>query len=173
MILISRRKTSPGTSTIREAVNKVTCSRSRLAGSCGRGPRMARRAAQRSLARRPGVPGRGQEPCVCFLRVGDLLAGWDCARSLSSSPPLCFSSWAPLTPLPSLPPLFPLPPPKVASSPSPREVPRLSPPTPPLLPAASGLRTAVWVTCRLFALARPLHPTTWTWVGGDRSARPS
>lgn len=168
MILIFRRKTSPRTSTIREAVNKVTCSRSRLVGSCGRGPRMARRAAQRSLARRPGVPGRGQEPCVCFLRVGDLLAGWDCARSLSSSPPLCFSSWAPLIPLLYL----PLPSPQSGELPFSTGGPQPLASHPTTAPRC--LRSS---NCSLGNLspfrARQLHPTTWTWVGGDRSARPS
>lgn len=157
MILISRRKTSPGTSTIREAVNKVTCSRSRPAGSSGRGPRAPTRAAQGSLPPRPGVPDWGQGPCVCFLRVGDLLEGWDCARSLSPSPPFCFLSWTPLTPLRSHPPPFS----QSGSSPSPRKAPRLSPPT----PHNYSPRPQIWVTFHLFVLACFTRQPGRGWVG--------
>lgn len=158
MILISRRKTSPGTSPIREAVNKVTCSRSSAGGSSGRGPRVARQAAQGFLTPRLGVPGRGQEPCVCFLWVGDLLEGWDCARKLSSTPSLFFSSWAPS----HLCAPFLLPCPKVASSPSSRKVPRLSPPSYHYSPQPSGPQTAV---LRSFAPASFTHQLGHGWVG--------
>lgn len=73
MILISRRKTSPGTSWVRKGVNKVTCSGTRRASSSRRGPGVAGHAAQGSLAPLWGVPGRGQAPRVGFLRVGDLV----------------------------------------------------------------------------------------------------
>lgn len=73
MILISRRKTSPGTSWVRKGVNKVTCSDTRRASSSRWGPGVAGHAAQGSLAPLWGVPGRGQAPRVGFLRVGDLV----------------------------------------------------------------------------------------------------
>lgn len=151
MILISKRKTSPGTSPMREAVNKVTCSRSSPGGSSGQGPRASRRAAKGFHTPRPAVPRRGQEPRVCFLRVGDLLEGWDRARKLSYAPLLLFSSWAPS----HLCAPFLLTYPKVASSPSPRK----APPgfhglIPPLLPEASGPQTAA---LRFFAPAYFTH----------------
>lgn len=90
MILISRRKMSPGTSQIGEAVNKVTCFAHRLARSSRWGPCVAGRAERGSLTPRRGGPGRGQKPCVCFLRGDDLLEGWDCFCLLCFSPPSAF-----------------------------------------------------------------------------------
>lgn len=160
MILISRRKTSPGTLPIGEAVNRVTCSRARPAGSSG-GPRVAGHAAQGSFSPRRGVPGRGQEPYVCFLRVGDLLEGWDCARSLSSSPPFCFSSRTPLTPPRSLSPPFP----QSGEFPFSCECPQAlhTPLTP--VPRSHRSRNAVGVTHRLFAPAYFTHHPGRKWVG--------
>lgn len=83
MILISRRKTSPGTLPIRKAVNKVTCSCTRPDGSSGGG--LERQVALRSgPSFRAGACPAGVRNPVCFLQVGDLVQGWDCARSLAS-----------------------------------------------------------------------------------------
>lgn len=152
MILISRRKTSPGTSPIREAVNKVTCSCTRPNGSFGRGPGEAGRAAQGSLA----PPGRarqgsgtlcllssGWRPCprvglrsLAFLFPSLMLFFWGTPRTSE----LCFSSpskWrVPFLVCPQALPQSPKP-----------QVPHCSPSNP------SSFR------------ARLLHPPSWTWVG--------
>ena len=166
MILISRRKTSPGTSPIREAVNKVTCSRSSAGGSSGRGPRVA------SKASCAGVPhsalGRARQGSgtLCLLS-----SGWRPSRRVGLRsqaflhPFLILFILGPLTPLRSLSPPLP----QSGELPFFTEGPEAVTPIPPLLPAA--LRSP---NCSppLFR-ARFLHPPTWTWVGGERSARPS
>lgn len=157
MILISGRKTSPGTSCVGKGVNKVTCSRTRPAGSSRRGPGVAGHAAQGSLAPLRGVPGRGQAPCVCFLRVGDLVGS---GLALALFPPPLPSAF--LLGHPShLRALFLLPSPKVASFPSPPSVLR-----PPSLPCSLRSLTAVPVTHRLFAPAYFTHHPEHGWVGG-------
>lgn len=122
----------------------------------GRGPGEAGRAARGSLAPHRGVPGRDQEPCVCFLQVGDLVQGWDCARSLSSSPPFWFSSGAPLAPPCSLPPPFP----QSGEFSSSTLCPQVLPPTPQLQVAHCSASNPSSFRARL------LHPPSWTWVGG-------
>lgn len=86
MILISTRKTSPGTTPIGGAVSKVTCF-THIAGrllpseaSCG--------ALRGSLAPRSGAPGRGQEPRTAYSGLATCLNG-ETAHSPPPPPPLC------------------------------------------------------------------------------------
>lgn len=155
MILISRRKTSPGTSPIREAVNKVTCSCTRPDGSFGRGPGEAGRAAQGSLA----PPGRARQGSgtLCLLSSGWRPRPRVGLRSFAFLlPSLMLFFWGHPSHLRAL---FLLSP-KVASSPSPPCVLRLSP-----NPRSRTSRTAVPVTRRLFAPAYFTHRPGHGWVG--------
>ncbi|KAF6104172.1 hypothetical protein HJG60_011190 [Phyllostomus discolor] len=120
MILICRRKTSLGTSPIREAVNKITCSGTRAAGSSGWGPGAAWNAAQGSLAPQLGVPAGFRNPVSAFLGLATL---WKREVAPARFPPPLLSSFLlppppPCPPPPHLRALSLLPSPKVESSPS-------------------------------------------------------
>ena len=160
MILISRRKTSPGTSLIGEAVNKVTCSRTRPAGSSGRGLRVAEQAGQGSRVPRRGVSRRGQGT-LCLLSSGWRPSRRVGLRSLAFFlPSLLFSSWGyPLALLRPLPP----PSPQSGAFPFPSKCPQAHPPSAPA--SQPQVQHAVRVTHHLLAPGYFTHQRGHGWMG--------
>lgn len=92
MILISRRKTSPGTSLIGEAVNKVTCSRTRPAGFSGRGASSGRVSCAGVSRSTPGrFPQGSGDPVSAFFGMATFSKGGIAlARSLPPLPSIFF-----------------------------------------------------------------------------------